>query len=49
LAGEGYHAREHGITEGAVDEVLDRHADAMLSGKHLRRAMLQLARLDELY
>jgi hypothetical protein len=42
-------AREHGMTEGAVDEVLDQRADAMLSGKHLRRAlMLQLARLDEL-
>jgi hypothetical protein len=37
------------MTEGAVDEVLDQRADAMLSGKHLRRAlMLQLARLDEL-
>jgi hypothetical protein len=42
-------AREHGMTEGAVDEVLDQRADAMLSGKHQRRAlMLQLARLDEL-
>ena len=37
------------VTEGAVDEVLDQRADAMLSGKHQRRAlMLQLARLDEL-
>jgi hypothetical protein len=41
--------RERGVTEGAVDEVLDQRADAMLSGKHQRRAlMLQLARLDEL-
>jgi hypothetical protein len=39
-------AREHGMTEAAVDE---QRADAMLSGKHQRRAlMLQLARLDEL-
>jgi hypothetical protein len=46
-----WHPRHHerGITEGAVDEVLDQRADAMLSGKHQRRAlMLQLARLDEL-
>jgi hypothetical protein len=42
-------ACERGVTEAAVDEALDRRADAMLSGKHLRRAlMLQLARLDEL-
>ena len=41
-------AREHGCSEEAIEAVLDRHVDVLMTDKALRQAlMLELKRLDD--